>query len=268
MNYSPVDAMSQADVNIKGTTDGLIIHLGAGEWNTLLATLADRLDKTPSFFRGGRVALNVGPRQLTVAQMEIVGNLLTSFQITLWAVVSDSVETQRAAADLGLETSLVSSRSDRFLPDRAGNHSTEPALDEPAILVRRIVRSGQSLRHDGHVVVVGDVNPGAEIAAGGDVIIWGRLRGNVHAGLHGNDGAVVCALVLAPMLLRIGQHVARSPGREDSESYDQSVVPEMAFVHHNQIVAEPWRASEGLPFGADWRSDLLRRASNTLSTWF
>ncbi len=266
MAYSLVDTMSQAYVNIKGTSDGLIIHIGAGDWNTLFMTLADKLDKTPAFFRGGRVALNVGPRQLTITQLEGVGDLLQRFQVSLWAVLSDSAETQRLAASMGLETSLVSSRIDRIPAARAGKNGTEPAANEEAALVRRILRSGQSVHHDGHVVVMGDVNPGAEIVADGDVIVWGRLRGTVHAGSNGNDNAVVCALVLAPMLLRIGNYVARSPGREESESYEQSVVPEMAFVHGGQIVAEPWRAADSLY--SDWRSDLLRRAANTLSTWF
>jgi septum site-determining protein MinC len=266
MAYSLVDTMSQAYVNIKGTSDGLIIRIGAGDWNTLLTMLADKMDKTPAFFRGGRVALDVGPRQLTITQMENVGELLQRFQVSLWAVLGDSAETQRLAASMGLETSLATSRTDRVPTEKAGKNGLEPGADEEAVLVRRILRSGQSVHHDGHVVVMGDVNPGAEIVANGDVIVWGRLRGTVHAGLQGNDDAVVCALVLAPMLLRIGNYVARSPGREDSESYTQSVVPEMAFVHGGQIVAEPWRAADSLY--SDWRSDLLRRAANTLSTWF
>ena len=81
MAYSLIDTMSQAYINIKGTSDGLIIHIGAGDWNTLLEALADRLDQTPAFFRGGRVALNVGPRVLTEAQMEVVGSLLKRYQV-------------------------------------------------------------------------------------------------------------------------------------------------------------------------------------------
>ena len=266
MAYSLVDTMSQTYVNIRGTSDGLIVQVGAGDWNTLLAALADRLEQTPAFFRGGRVALNVGPRQLNLPQLETVGNLLKDYQVSLWAVLSESPETQRVADEMGLETSLTVPHSTHVLAEKMGHNGPEPAGEEQAILVRRILRSGQSIRHDGHVIVMGDVNPGAEITAGGDVVVWGRLRGNVHAGCTGNDDAIVCALVLAPVLLRIGNHLARSPGREDSESYEQSVVPEMAFVHNGQIVAEPWRATDSLY--SDWRSDLLRRAANTLSTWF
>lgn len=266
MAQSLVDTMSEAYINIKGTSDGLIIHVGAGDWDALLMALADRLDHTPAFFRGGRVALNVGPRQLTRAQLESVGNLLQSYQISLWAVLSESPETQHAAASLGLEISAGGPRAGHVFSEKLSRPGTEPSAGDQAILVRRILRSGQSIRHPGHVIVMGDVNPGAEIVAGGDIVVWGRLRGNVHAGHPGNDDAIVCALVLAPVLLRIGNYVARSPGREESDSYEPSVVPEMAFVYNGQIVAEPWRATESLY--SDWRSDLLRRAANTLSTWF
>jgi septum site-determining protein MinC len=92
------------------------------------------------------------------------------------------------------------------------------------------------VRHTGHVVVVGDVNPGAEIIAGGDVVVWGRLRGTVHAGAGGDAAAVVCALVLAPTQLRIGSHIARSPGGEPG----RRILPEVASVQGDQIVAKPW----------------------------
>jgi septum site-determining protein MinC len=87
------------------------------------------------------------------------------------------------------------------------------------------------------VVVVGDVNPGAEIVAGGDIIVWGKLRGTVHAGAMGDDSAVVCALQLQPMQLRISGNVARSP---EANKTKQRVRPEMARVRGTEIVAEPW----------------------------
>ena len=116
------------------------------------------------------------------------------------------------------------------------------------------------------MVLIGDVNPGAEVVSTGDVLVWGRLRGNVHAGADGNDQSVVCALSLSPMLLRIGHHMARSPGDESVQSDERPSVPEVAFVHDGQIVAQPWREMDAL--FEDWRSDLLHRAANTLSTWF
>jgi septum site-determining protein MinC len=236
--------MSRTRINIKGTSDGLVVHIGSGDWDGLLTELASRLDQTPSFFKGGRVALHVGPRQLTQGQLEHIGDLLKAHQMSLWRVTGESDETQRVAASLGLETRLAAPQlaaNALTAPHPAGAADGEAAPEEDrAILVRRTLRSGQSLRHSGHVIVIGDVNPGAEIIAGGDVLVWGRLRGTVHAGARGVDSAVVCALVLAPMQLRISGHIARSPGNEPDQQQANTIVPEVASVQGGQIVVEPW----------------------------
>jgi septum site-determining protein MinC len=225
--------MASERINIKGTSDGLIITLGPGAWTGLLAELEQRLSEKASFFKGGRVGLAVGPRLLTRSELEQVGVVLNRHNVTLWAVESEASSTQEAAAELGLEIGLG-------LPVRGvAAPAAAPLSQGDAILVQRTLRSGQVINHPGHVVVIGDVNPGAEIRAGGSVIVWGRLRGIVHAGLGEGQGenAVVCALQLSPPQLRIGDHIARSPG-DDS---DHEIVPEMASVQEGQIVAEPWK---------------------------
>jgi septum site-determining protein MinC len=109
------------------------------------------------------------------------------------------------------------------------------------VLVRHTLRSGRSVRHAGHVIIIGDVNPGAEVVAGGDIVVWGRLRGVAHAGApgsstEGDNGAVVCALDLSPTQLRIAEHIATSPARKGEPK------PEMARIKNGQIVAERWSA--------------------------
>jgi septum site-determining protein MinC len=83
---------------------------------------------------------------------------------------------------------------------------------------------------------MGDVNPGAEIVAGGSIVVWGRLRGVVHAGAQGEASAVVCALELTPTQLRIAGEIAVSPKRKGK------VQPEIARLEDGVLVAEPWQA--------------------------
>ncbi|TEU14092.1 MAG: septum site-determining protein MinC [Anaerolineales bacterium] len=255
--------MSDDRVRIRGTSEGLVITLGAGDLGALLRELGERLSSTASFFRGGRVALYVGPRELTTEELEALGQTISRNGVSLWAVIGDSAATQAAAKALGLETTFGSHATPR--PEAASPPRREPLpgrdegpvlsgvegqleteVEDAAlrlaqdtdlgVLVRRTLRSGQVVQHPGHVVVIGDVNPGAEIIAGGDVVVWGKLRGIVHAGATGDDGAVVCALSLAPLQLRIGNHIARAPeGREGLPER-----PEMASVQDGEIVAEPW----------------------------
>ena len=87
-------------------------------------------------------------------------------------------------------------------------------------------------------MVIGDVNPGAEIVAGGNIVVWGRARGLVHAGALGNEDTVICALDLAPTQLRIAGHIARSP-----EDRRRKPAAEMASVREGRIVAIPWQDS-------------------------
>ncbi len=237
--------MSQTRINIKGTSFGLIIDLGPGDWNGLLIELAAQLEQSPAFFKGGRVALHVGRRQLTSRQLKHVGELLRAHRMSLWAVIGDSDETQKTATSLGLETTLARPKATGPSDKETGKATAE---EHGAILVRRTLRSGQSVRYPRHVVVIGDVNPGAEIIAGGDVVVWGRIRGTIHAGAGGNDQAVVCALSLSPTQLRIGGHIARPPsdepsrhgGHSRSSQEVQGAAPEVASVQNGQIVVEPW----------------------------
>jgi septum site-determining protein MinC len=102
------------------------------------------------------------------------------------------------------------------------------------MLVARTVRSGQVVRHQGHVTLIGDVNPGSEIIAGGNVVVWGRLRGLVHAGALGNRSALICALELRPTQLRIADLIARTPEGVAGQ------IPEVARVEDEHIIVEAW----------------------------
>jgi len=217
-------------VNIKGTSDGLIIYLGTGAWSKLIEELESHLSQKASFFKGGRVALKVGPRKLTRQQLESVGELLVRHHVSLWAVESESTDTQVIAAELGLEVGLP--------PRQVTDWTARPLPQSSSVVIQRTLRSGQVVTHPGHVVIIGDVNPGAEVRAGGSVIIWGRLRGVVHAGI-GEEGekAVVCALQFSPTQLRISSYITRAPTDDVGRS---NISPEMAVVQNSQIVVEAW----------------------------
>ena len=91
-------------------------------------------------------------------------------------LLSKSATTENTAQMLGLATRLSKARPDTPVQVHV------PAAEDSAMWVKRTVRSGVRLEYEGNVVVLGDVNPGAEVVAGGSVVVWGRLRGVVHAG--------------------------------------------------------------------------------------
>ena len=219
---------------IKGIRDGLLLSVPDGDWESIRPTLLAAIDERADFFRGARVALQLEARALGAAELGGLREALAQREISLWAAISDSPVTQSAAADLGLATTLV-------MPARSEPADDEPATQnelavEDAILVARTLRSGHRIHHPGHVVVLGDVNPGAEIIAGGNIVIWGRLRGTVHAGAAGDETARVCALDFSPTQLRIAGQIAISPERRSAPR------PEVARIRQGQLVAEIWEA--------------------------
>jgi septum site-determining protein MinC len=220
----------RAKVQIKGIREGLLITVRNDDWPEAKAALEEQIREQSEFLRGGRLILDVGNHVLRAAELGQLRDMLTDDGLALWAILSNSQVTQQNAQLLGLAT-----RINKPSPERS-THTIETALTgEEAVLVRRTLRSGYSLQYFGHVVVIGDVNPGSEIVAGGDVVVWGRLRGMVHAGAEGNQDAVVCAMDLAPTQLRIADHIATTPKR------DGKLQPEMARIVDGQVVAVPWQ---------------------------
>jgi septum site-determining protein MinC len=232
-----------ATVSIKGVGDGLTIAPGDGPWDVLMDDLAHQLATREKFFQGGRAAVNTRERELGPAELEKISDLLASHGIVLWAVLSEHASTQEAARKLELGTRLPGSGVELAGSDRrleplhsAPCKQSEAENGSHCMLVRGALRSGRLVQSPGHVVVIGDVNPGAEIVAGGDVVVWGRVRGLVHAGAYGDQNALVCALDLAPTQLRIAELITVSP----AGSGDMEPVPEQASIKDGQIVAESW----------------------------
>jgi len=216
-------------VQIKGIREGLLITLEEESWPEARAALLEHVINQADFLRGGRLILDIGNHVLRAAELGQLRDILSENGLSLWAVLSASPVTQQNAQTLGLATRITKPTPERTAP------SLETALSgEQAVLVRRTLRSGFSLQHIGHVIVIGDVNPGSEIVAGGDVVVWGRLRGMVHAGAQGEEAAVVCALDLSPTQLRIAGQIAVTPKRRGRS------LPEMARLIDGQVVAEPW----------------------------
>ncbi len=121
------------------------------------------------------------------------------------------LEGEQGVEDEQVEASEVGHESTSEAAAKASPIQIPPT---PAVLyLRQNLRSGQTVSHKGHLVIIGDVNPGAEIMAEGDITVWGVLRGIAHAGIGGNLDAEIRALKLQPIQIRIGHAIARSPDR-------------------------------------------------------
>ena len=219
-----------AAIRIKGMRDGLLVSLPPAEWDEQSSALLAQIDSQQTFFQGARLALDVGSQVIKVNEMVQLRDRLSERNVSLWAVISESGVTEHTAQLLGLATRVSKPR-----PEEQQSLDAGPISQETALYVNRTVRSGTRVEFPGSVVVLGDVNPGAELVVQGSIIIWGRLRGAVHAGSDGDADAVVCALEIAPMRLQIADQVWEKP------EGDLEARPGMALIRDGGIVVEAWQ---------------------------
>ncbi|OJX46899.1 MAG: hypothetical protein BGO78_15445 [Chloroflexi bacterium 44-23] len=215
---------------IKGIREGLLIMLGAGDWTDIRLQLLQHMRQNANFFMGARVALDAGNHNLNAAELGKFRDVLCDLDTSLWAVLSESPITIESARMLGMATKINLQKPDAI----ESKHDDRMAAGN-LLLVEEKVAAGIKVESRGHVIILGDVDPGGEIVAGGSIIVWGHCRGILHAGSEGTLDAVVCALNLSPAQLRIADFTATLPKRKRKPK------PEMAYVDANQVVSETWQ---------------------------
>lgn len=108
----------------------------------------------------------------------------------------------------------------------------------PTLYLNQTLRSGQTISYDGNIVLTADANPGSELIARGDIIVWGVLGGIAHAGSKGCKKARIRALKLNAIQLRIATYYARRQdiGNMPYIQRSSAFTPEEAHIHEKQIV--------------------------------
>lgn len=239
------DATAPGPVNIKGRAGGILIEIGKGPWSQLLGTLTERLARAGNFFRNGKAALDVQARVMTDPELQQVVTLLEGYALELALIKTTAPETFQTALALGLAAQLEGE-------DGQPTASAQPALvnlaDEQHFVYCGHLRAGQVLQRHEHIIVVGDVNPGATVISDGDILVWGHLRGVAHAGAGGDLKAVIVALNLAPVQLRVAEFIAIAPEPKAKRRWGRNRAapkqPEIAYLANDQIVVEPWDATK------------------------
>ena len=186
------------------------------------------LANTEGRYKGAEATLNVGRR---IIAGKLVGRLRK--------VLEDEFKLLVMGFSCHPET-LENMLSDEPHPfaDLIAGAVERPAEDvaewQETMLVRGTCRSGTVVHNDGHVVVMGDVNPGAEITATGDIVIFGSLRGLAHAGMKGAKSSVIVSLAMEAAQVRIGPYIQMR-----SRTHNRAgIVPEMALVRGEEIVVK------------------------------
>jgi len=118
------------------------------------------------------------------------------------------------------------------------SRKTEELIDayrrNEALFIKTTCRSGEIIKYPGDIVVLADVNPGSEIIADGDIIVFGRLKGFAQAGASGDMQSVIVALQLESHRIQIGQYIGVAPA-SGKKSKSNRTNPQIAFIRRNSI---------------------------------
>ncbi|MGM9988638.1 MAG: septum site-determining protein MinC [Bacillaceae bacterium] len=195
----------QQYVTIKGTKEGITLVLDdICSYRTVLEELDEKL--TSKFCENSErplipVYINVGNRYLTKEQDEEIRTLVRMKKNLVVENINCNVMSRAEALEWKRSNEIKS--------------------------VTKTIRSGQVLKVQGDLLLIGDVNPGGMVVAGGNIYVMGALKGIAHAGYYGNRNAIIAASLMKPMQLRIYDLITRSPDTTESGN-------EMEYAYVNE----------------------------------
>lgn len=248
---------------LRGRLDGLEVALSGRDFEEAFAELEARLVEQPRFYQGASAIASFGDNAPSESYVTRLRTLLAGAGIDLRTLRGSHPELEAFArahdlqheatptalsdAARSLVADFAGARKDIAQRRKRGEASVRRVRVEPEsarpVELRLVdaapttlyhaatLRGGQTLHHPGNIVVVGDVNPGAELVATGDVLVFGRLAGIAHAGAQGNAEARIYALDLAATQLRIATFIAA----EEGSKRRAGAHPEAALVRNGEI---------------------------------
>ncbi len=229
---------------LKGTKEGLVISLiGQISFAQIKRKIVEQVSAGDAFLIGAHVTIDLGQNYLTEDQLDVLAQILGDNGLILRKIIRGATaDNQVYYCDFGSQE-LGHRQEEMWVKDTTEeeklNHNND-LLKENTILFQGTLRSGQSLNHPGNIVILGDVNPGGEVIAGENIVVMGNLRGIAHAGVSGNENAVVTAFRLQPTQLRIGNHITRAP---DEQHVSNPQHPEIARIKNGMVVIELYQPS-------------------------
>lgn len=216
--------MSQPVV-LKSNRYGINLILDADmPFDQLEEAILEKFRESEKFFKNAKIAISFEGRRLSQEEEFSILDMIaknTSIQV-ICVVDQDEMREQ-----------MYKEKIDSYYQDVADNTGE---------FYKGTLRSGQVLKCDTSIVIIGDVNPGAKIIAKGNIVILGSLKGNAYAGAAGDESCFVTALDMDPVQIKIGNVIGRSADRgpwEAIRNRHRTMAPQIALVSKGNIMIEP-----------------------------
>lgn len=213
-------------IEFKGKKEGVYVLLDCSlEFDYLCKKITDKIKDVNSFLGEDReIILSLNNTNLNLDKRSKLKELFESLDLIVKQIIPPIENNKETGLEkIGVFQDIIEDE-DSIL------------LNGPTLVLRKSLRSGQNINHNGTIIVFGDVNPGAEVIAEGHILVIGALRGIAHAGAKGNDKAIVFASRLQPTQLRIAEMITRAPDGDQMIPND----PEVASIKDNKVIIEKY----------------------------
>ena len=226
-------------VIIKGSKNGITVFLDEEmPFEELLENVSDKFKNASKFFNNETMSISFDGRNLSAEEEKRILNVISDVSELNIVCVLDENNDIKSVYEEAVKKAM-NSFNISHQPER------QKIIDPKTtcMFYKGTLRSGQVFEADGSVVVLGDVNPGGKVVAKGSVIVLGSLKGNIFAGVDGNENAFVVALEMSPMQIKIGDIIARSSDsgvNKISKGKNKSKIlePKIAYVYDQNIYVE------------------------------
>ncbi len=176
--------MTQNKIIFKGTTKGVSIYIDESlDFETLKSILADKIKDSKKFFSGAKAAIILKGRKFTDSEEDEIVKILID--------------------NINMEIEYVTTEDFLRFRDVVKEEKNSKKDYSNTMYYHSSLRSGQTLKHDGSIVIVGDVNHGGEVIAGGSITVMGKMLGKAEAGVKIKDSYIIGA-DMNLMKLKIG----------------------------------------------------------------
>lgn len=207
--------MKDSRIQVRGNKDGInaIIDIEKfSNFNEVINVLVDRLSIGKGFYRNSILKLTANFKNITDSEI---------------AKLKDELFDKIHVRDCIFEDISIKKSEDNKVYNGIYEGKTK--------FIRKTIRSGQLINYPGNIVIIGDINSGAEVVAKGNIVVLGSIKGQVKAGIGGNDKSIIAAFSLQPEVLQINEILTIAPEDGIKPSY-----PEVAKIKDGAIVVEPY----------------------------
>ena len=214
--------MNTNSVIIKCNKYGLIVILDENlPFEELIKDVEDKFKESAKFFKNAKMAMTIRGRSLTQAEeKQVVETIVDSCGLHILCIIDED-------------------RKEELLFHQAVDKAMDEKDAEDGWFYRGTLRSGQVLESEHSIVIIGDVNPGANVTSKGNIVVLGSLRGIAYAGATGDRNCFVAALVMKPIQVKIADKMARSAITKRVDDAEYKLDPKIAYVKEDHIYVKP-----------------------------